>query len=755
MELVEGRLPEKPAWSAMIALAPNQPLAKSWQLAMALARAHEGEVIVAIVISEDTLTQRTNARKTAQHIEESYGKQCQLFTIIVTDAAYQTGLPAFIKKVDVDLLLDEIGDPIHHNLNNITCGVVAIRGDAVRTEETQTEDSYQIKRILVPTSGGPNSVYALDALLLLTPEIEIKALYIVPEILGENEKALGQHRLKQTLDYIDANGRIKSELIVAANITEGIKEVARDYDLVIIGASLESSIDKVLFGNIPDAVVRESRIPVAVVRQPKNRVSNFFGRVSFQLQNILPRLNLTERTEVYVRIRRGARPTIDFYILIALAAIIAGLGLLVNSGAVVIGAMLVAPLMSPMIGSGLAIILGDTRFLRLALGAVVRGVGLAIAVGLIVGLFNLGKPLTPELLARTEPTLIDLAIAWFSGMAGAYALSKSNAAGALPGVAIAAALVPPLATVGITFTDGYYRESLGALLLFITNFVAISSATAFVFVVLGFRPTPSQKARKEVRAKSAQVAAISMVVVALLLIGTSYFLNAQRAKGTRIHEVVELKLLEVANAELENLEIVDFTDDNLKLDIIARSSKAILFNQVQELQEQIGTQLLDDGIINEKDKISLTMTVIRTTELDPLVPPTATPTATATNTATPGPTATYTLTPTYTPTNTTAPTATPLPTDTPTAVPSPTITLTPEPTLTPTPEFDTAVVTYPLGLNLRAEPNITATIVSFLPPDSVVILLNGTAVADNLSWQEIEFNGQTGWVSSEFLEANN
>ena len=149
------------------------------------------------------------------------------------------------------------------------------------------------------------------------------------------------------------------------------------------------------------------------------------------------------------------------------------------------------------------------------------------------------------------------------------------------------------------------------------------------------------------------------------------------------------------------------------------------------------------------------MTVIRTTELDPLVPPTATPTATATNTATPGPTATYTLTPTYTPTNTTAPTATPLPTDTPTAVPSPTITLTPEPTLTPTPEFDTAVVTYPLGLNLRAEPNITATIVSFLPPDSVVILLNGTAVADNLSWQQIEFNGQTGWVSSEFLEANN
>ncbi len=737
----------------MIALAPDQPLANSWELAISLAFAHEGEVIVAIVIPEDTPTQRTIAQKAAQRIEENCSNQCKLYIIIVTDTAYQKGLNALIKKFDVDLLLDDIGDPIHHNLNNITCGVVAIRGDAVSLDGDQPEDRYQIKRILVPTSGGPNSVYALDVLLPLTPDVEITALYIGQEILGENEKALGQHRLKQTLDYIDANGRIKSELIVAANITEGIKEAARGYDLVIIGASLESSIDRVLFGNIPDAVVRESKIPVAVVRQPKSRVSNFFSRISFQLQNILPRLNLSERTEVYVRIRRGARPTIDFYILIALAAIIAVLGLLINGAAVVIGAMLVAPLMSPMIGSGLAIILGDTRFLRLALGAVVRGVGLAIAVGLIVGLFNLGKPLTPELLARTEPTLIDLAIAWFSGMAGAYALSKSNAAGALPGVAIAAALVPPLATVGIAFTGGYYRQSLGALLLFITNFVAISSATAFVFVVLGFRPTPSQKARKEVRNRSARIAAISMVIVALLLIVTSYYLNQQRATEARIHEVVELKLQDVAGAELESLEILDFTDDNLKLDIVARSPKAILFNQVQELQEQIGAQLLDDEIINEKDKIALTMTVIKTTELDPLLPPTATPTPTATNTATPGPTATNTATPTFTPTNTPTPTATLIPTDTPTAVPTPTTTLTPEPTLTPTPAFETAVVTYPLGLNMRTAPGITATVVTFLPPDSQVILLNGTAVADNLSWQEIEYQGQIGWVSSEFLES--
>ena len=619
MIILEGELPEKKKmWHVLIPRSPGMPLGKSWQLALLLARAGMGHVLLAVAISEDSVAERRGAREMMRFAGEWGEDKIKIYPFMVTVAEYEREVNNFIHEWDIDVLVDDVADPIQHYLDRCSCAVAAIRGDI---QENQTEGET-ISRILVPTSGGPNTVYALSVLMPLAPEVEIVALYIAPEHLGGNEEALGRHRLRQTLDYIDAQDRIQTKLVTAPTVTDGIREAARDSDVVVIGASRESSVDKMLFGNIPDEVVRISKKPIVVMREPKNRVAHVFGDISWRLQRILPRLNLGDRTDAYVRIRRSARPNIDYYILISLAAIIAGLGLMTNSAAVVIGAMLVAPLMSPIVGTGLSTVLGDTRFLRLAMGAVLRGVLLAIFVGMIVGIFQIGKPLTPELLARTQPSLLDLAIALFSGMAAAFALSRSNAAGALPGVAIAAALVPPLSTMGITFTAGYYVESLGALLLFVTNFVAIGSATALVFLILGFRPATSQKARQEVRARSAQIAAVSLVLVAALLIGTSYFLGKQQAEQDRIHEVVEQKLAEVAEAQLSDMSIVEFSDGKLTLDIIARSSHGIGHQTVQELQEAIGEQLVGEGII---DEIALTMTVIRVTELDPLVPPTPTP----------------------------------------------------------------------------------------------------------------------------------
>ncbi len=619
MIILEGALPEKKKmWHVLIPRSPGMPLGKSWQLALLLARAGMGHVLLAVAISEDSEAERQEARELMRLAREWEEDKIKIYPFMVTVDEYECNVNKFIHEWDIDILVDDVADPIQHNLNRCSCAVAGVRGDI---QENQT-GSELISRILVPTSGGPNTVYALTALMPLAPEVEIVALYIAPEHMGANEEALGRHRLRQTLDYIDAQDRIQTKLVTAPTITDGIREAAKESDVVVIGASRESSVDKMLFGNIPDDVVRISKKPIVVMREPKNRLAHVFGDISWRLQRILPRLNLKDRTDAYVRIRRAARPSIDYYILISLAGIIAGLGLMTNSAAVVIGAMLVAPLMSPIVGTGLSTVLGDTRFLRLAMGAVLRGVLLAIFVGMIVGVFQIGKPLTPELLARTQPSMLDLAIALFSGMAAAFALSRSNAAGALPGVAIAAALVPPLSTVGITFTAGYYVESLGALLLFVTNFVAIGSATALVFLILGFRPATSQKARKEVRARSARVAAVSLVLVAITLIGTSYLLGKQQAEQDRIHEVVEQKLVEVADAQLSDMTIVEFSDGKLTLDIIGRSSHGVSYSTVQELQEAIGEQLVGENII---DEIALTMTVIRVTQLDPLVPPTPTP----------------------------------------------------------------------------------------------------------------------------------
>jgi len=391
---------------------------------------------------------------------------------------------------------------------------------------------------------------------------------------------------------------------------------------------------------------------------------------------------------------------------------------------------------------------------------VLRGVLLSILVGVIGGLTHLNEPLTSEILARTAPSLIDLGIALFSGMAGAYALSNySAAASALPGVAIAAALVPPLAAIGITLVTGHFRESIGATLLFLTNFVAISSATAFVFLILGFRPTPGQKERQEVQVRSVRIALMLLATISILLVAFTYMLTQESRRETQIREVVKRNVEEITGARVVNPEDlvingdISNPDEPLQMDLTARSTRSIPHTKVIELQDQISIEL--------QRTVGLRLTVILVTDLDPVIPPTFTPTPTPTNTFTPGPTPTSTYTPTHTPTtlptDTPTPTATAIPmTNTPTATPTDTATPTLTPTFTPTPTATplTAVVNYPYGLNLRAEPGQLSEVRTILEEGAVVILLDGRETAGGLEWQQVSYDGLVGWVSAEFLSPN-
>ncbi|MCB9420695.1 MAG: DUF389 domain-containing protein [Ardenticatenaceae bacterium] len=746
MKIIEGNIPEGKVWRVLLTLAPGRPLGRTWQLAYALAAANHGELVAAVTVPDSSEANLVQARADMAQIEAMYQEDGRIHLLLIEASAYDKDLAHFVHKADIDLLLTYAEDPNWRDLKTIPCAVGAVRGDQSDIEAGTTPSP--LKNIIVPTSGGPNTAHALSFLLPLPPDIHVQALYVVPARLGPNEEALGRSRLRHLLNVVDAGERIETQLITSSSVIDGIVDAAsQECDLVVLGASRESSLDKVLFGNIPGAVVRQSRKPIMIVRQPQRPLENLFGNLSWQLENFQVRLNLEERSEAYARIRRGARPDADFFILIALAAMIAGLGLIVNSPAVVIGAMLVAPLMSPMVGTGLAIVLGDTRFLRLSLGAVVRGAVLAVFVGMVAGLLHLNEPLTAELLARTQPTLIDLAIAIFSGMAGAYALSHSDAAGALPGVAIAAALVPPLATVGITLTNGLYPQSLGALLLFTTNFVAISAATAVTFLILGFRPTAAQKARREVQTRSVRIALMFVVIVAAMLAGFTYRLAQESAYEADMRTLVMDSVTEVTGGRIvspQDLLIVGEINNQsapLSMDLTVRSTHSIPYMQAKELQDAISIGL--------QREVGLTMTVILVTNLDPEIPPTLTPTPTASNTPTPGPTPTETFTPTPSPLPTETPTA--VPTDTPTPSPTDTPTIAPTDTAVPTPTPRTAVINSPYGLNLRAEPGTNAVIVTFLAPDTAVILLDGRETADNLTWQQIEVNGQTGWVSDRFL----
>ncbi len=201
------------------------------------------------------------------------------------------------------------------------------------------------------------------------------------------------------------------------------------------------------------------------------------------------RLAPAGRDALYISVLEESYLDPEYLAMLALAALIALLGLLQNSAAVIIGAMLISPLMTPILSAALALTLGDGRLGRKAAAVLVLSIlGAIFITWIIASVVPLKQP-TPEILARTNPNLLDLGIAVLSGLAGTLALRTHKASVMIiPGVAIAVAVIPPLAVVGYAISNHQFAAAGGAFLLFVTNLVSIIISAAAVFLLMGFRP---------------------------------------------------------------------------------------------------------------------------------------------------------------------------------------------------------------------------------------------------------------------------
>ena len=208
-----------------------------------------------------------------------------------------------------------------------------------------------------------------------------------------------------------------------------------------------------------------------------------------------PPLSREDRLALVDNLTEGSRWSMNFGVMLGCSVLIAGLGLIQNSTAVIIGAMLVAPLMTPLIGAGMALIQGNFKLLAQARSAMLIGSGMSLVLGVLLRLLVPGSELTMEVSVRGAPNILDLLIAFLAGVAAGYALARPRLSGALPGVAISVALVPPLAASGIALGSGDWMVALGALLLFATNMVAIILGSALVFRLHGIRTTEAQRGR--------------------------------------------------------------------------------------------------------------------------------------------------------------------------------------------------------------------------------------------------------------------
>lgn len=228
--------------------------------------------------------------------------------------------------------------------------------------------------------------------------------------------------------------------------------------------------------------------------------------------------------ELFFEGDRKQRYLVQFVVLLFLATVIAAEGVIEDSTATVIGAMIIAPLMTPILATTAALIMGNGKRAWQSLALVIAGVAGTIIVAAVLGLLTVSVidfGANSQITARVAPRLTDLIIALAAGTAGAFAMSRSDVANSLPGVAISIALVPPLCVTGISLSAGQWDDALGSFLLFMTNFLSILLAGGLVFWVMGLQTAATEEMSHFNRRKAYRIIAVGVILIAIPLATTS------------------------------------------------------------------------------------------------------------------------------------------------------------------------------------------------------------------------------------------
>ena len=357
----------------------------------------------------------------------------------------------------------------------------------------------KVKRALTVIGSEQHGVATLRLTEMLRQKVGFKTtVATVEEESGTKAERAGQKAVRTLLNDAGLDeDDYQIEVAVDRLRHRGILSVVNNHDLIVCGAS-----------NAKDVIPLEQSIGdttfIVVKRNPPLRLRS--------LGEWLPRINPRDHAELLQDLRAGSQWNGDFVSMLGLAAAIASLGLMQNSPAVVIGSMLLAPLMTPMIGAGLALAQANIRLATRCGNTILLGMLLTLVVSYTLGMVTPSREtLSPEVLSRGQPNVLDLMVALFSAFAATIAMSRPNISGAVAGVAIATALVPPLCAVGLSASHGSYTNAYGAILLFCTNLIAIIIASAVTFRLLGIVEGRAIRRNRRM-AFSIQVALVVMLI---------------------------------------------------------------------------------------------------------------------------------------------------------------------------------------------------------------------------------------------------
>lgn len=282
---------------------------------------------------------------------------------------------------------------------------------------------------------------------------------------------------------------------------------------------------------------------------------------------------------LFSNLREESRLRSSFIVLLILATMIATFGLFINSSSVIIGAMLLAPLMQPIVSLSMGVLRQDSALEINGAKTIAIGVGMVLFTAAFITLITPIERLSSEMAGRLSPTILDLFVAIVSGAAAAYAKSNEKIVGSLAGVAIAVALVPPIAVAGIGLGWGDWHMFYMAFLLFITNLVGIVLAAALTFAILGY--SPLHVARKGIMTWLVIVAAVSVPLY---------------KSFSKIQEDIKIQ---------KTLSNISFTvgNEEIKLTHIKLIHRADI--------DEISCEVISSGRLNKEEKLQLKEAILK------------------------------------------------------------------------------------------------------------------------------------------------
>jgi uncharacterized hydrophobic protein (TIGR00271 family) len=369
----------------------------------------------------------------------------------------------------------------------------------------------------------------LDALIISPNSILEYLKFIFTTIFQKKASSLSS-----TLGYIKSE-QLKIESMVEMPLSiDGDKVGTTPVEFIVKPQSLKISLPDTFWSKEKKEQSKE-QIKVESLPKSKERMSYLQKRLPF-----FTHAGEEQYQSLFATLKEEGKSSSSFLILIFLSSILVTIGLYLNSASVIIGAMLLAPLMNPIISFSMGMLRQDINLSLTSIKTITVGIIISLITSASISCILPFEHLTQEMVGRIKPSVLDMIVAIISGIAAAYVKNNQKLSATIAGVAIAVALVPPIATAGIGLGWGDWAMFYQAFLLFLTNLIGISFAVSVVFFMQGFSPMK--------RAKKALFYTLGISIIITFPLINSFVSMSQNAKV--------ISLLEHHSFEIEDKKII-------------------------------------------------------------------------------------------------------------------------------------------------------------------------------------------------------